>query len=285
MLIERDRAAAFLFRPVSAFTVGWFRVLLALILAYAFWPRDLALGTWVADGSFASRAYTEVFLSAPYRVCMYGVLLWFASGWRPRAAGAVLFCLLLPHVFLAKGRVSRQMLITAVLLTSFLRSDPPWRRRQLGDLDAGPMWPIRLMQIQLTLLYAVNAVRKTTPEYLGGDVLAALSVARSNFLVDLSSGCMQFGPLAIPVWGLALTTVVIEYWLALGWWIPGCVRLTAAVGIGFHLFLKAFVIRIFMLDLAAMFFYLTFLLPFARDGAASASSVTGTREDTRGRGS
>ena len=109
------------------------------------------------------------------------------------------------------------------------------------------------------------------------DVLAALSITRPNFLVDLSSGYMSVGPVAVPVWVLAALTVLVEYWLAVGWWIPRCRRLTAVVGLGVHLFLKAFVIRIFMLDFAAMFFYLTFLLPFpAADGSLQKSGRSST---------
>jgi hypothetical protein len=263
---------AFLFQRVSPVTLAVFRVLLSAMLAYALWPREVPLGAWVDGRPLAEAAYANVFMSTPYRACIYAALAWFAVGWRPRLAGAVLFCLLLPHVFLAKGRISRHMLIVAVLFTSFLRTTPLWRPADLRDSDPGPMWPVRLMQFQLSALYGVNALTKSTPEYLSGEVLAALSSARSNFLVDLSSGYLSVGSVAVPVWMLAAVTVLVEYWLAVGWWIPRCRRLTAVVGIGFHLFLKAFVIRIFMLDFAAMFFYLTFLLPFpAADGSSQTS--------------
>jgi hypothetical protein len=265
-------APALLFERVNAIVLVWFRVLLSLMLAYALWPRDLPLGVWTADWPVAARLYSEVFLSLPYRCCIYAALFWFAVGWRPRLAGAVLFCLLLPHVFLAKGRISRHVLVVALLLTTLLRTAPLWRVSQLKTLDAGPIWPIRLIQLQLTLLYAVNAIRKSTPEYLNGDVLMALSAARPNFLVDLTSGSMEIGMFAVPVWALATTTVAIEYWLAVGWWIPRCRWPTAAIGVAFHLFLKAFVIRIFMLDFAALFLYLTFLLPFGTSRATAAKS-------------
>jgi hypothetical protein len=236
------------------------------MLAYALWPRDLPLGTWLDHWPLLTQVYQDIILSTPYRVSIYCTLIWFAVGWRPRLAGLVLLCLLLPHAFLAKGRISRHMLLATLLFTSLLRATPLWRLRDLKQMDPGPMWPIRLIQCQLTLLYAVNALSKSTPEYLNGDVLMALSAARPNFLVDLTSGYMSFGFLSIPVWALAVTTVAIEYWLAVGWWIPRCKWPTAAAGVGFHIFLKAFVIRIFMLDFAAMFLYLAFLLPFPASG-------------------
>jgi hypothetical protein len=255
-------AAAFLFQRVDAVTLTWFRVLLSLILAYALWPRDLPLGTWLHGWPVLTQVYQGVVLSMPYRLCIYGALVWFAVGWYPRLAGLVLLVLVLPHVFLAKGRISRHMLVAALLFAGLLRTIPVWRLRDLKNFDSGPIWPIRLIQCQLTLLYAVNALSKSTPEYLNGDVLIALSAVRPNFVADLTSGYMSFGFFSVPVWVLAVTTVTIEYWLAVGWWIPRCRRLTAVVGVGFHLFLKAFVIRIFMLDFAAMFLYLAFLLPF-----------------------
>ena len=271
--MSRERYSTdFLFQRVCPITLARFRVLLAAMLAYAMWPRELPLGAWVDGWPMAEQVYRNVFLSTPYRVCIYAALAWFAVGWRPRLAGLVLFCLLLPHVFLAKGRISRHMLMTAVLFTSLLRTTPVWRSAELRASDPGPMWPVRLMQFQLSALYGVNALTKSTPEYLRGDVLAALSSARPNFLVDLSSGYMSVGSIAVPVWMLAVLTVLVEYWLAVGWWIPRCRWPTAAVGLGFHLFLKAFVIRIFMLDFAAMFFYLTFLLPFAATGSSSRGS-------------
>jgi hypothetical protein len=266
-------AATFLFGEVNPVTLACFRVLLALLLGYVLWPRGVALGAWADQWPSLAGVYRDVLLSLPYRVCIYAALLWFAAGWQARTAGFVLF-LVWPNAFLAKGRVSGQVLFSALLCTSLLRCAPAWRRNELRKLRPGPMWPIRLIQIQLTLLYAVNAIRKSTPEYVSGDVLRALSASRPNFLVDLTSGSMSIGPFVVPVAVLAAGTVAIEYWLAVGWWIPRCTRLTAAVGVAFHLFLKLFVIRIFLLDIAAMFLYLAFLLPFEASTRGSNDAVS-----------
>ncbi len=264
----------FLFQQVDPAALAWFRILLALLLAYASWPRPSPLTRGVSEWPFLVQLYQSVFLSTPYRVVIYGAILWFALGWRPRIAGAVLFCLLFPHELLEQGRISCQLLLSAVLCTSLLRTSPIWRWDELKRSRPGPMWPIRLVQFQLTFLYGINALRKSTAAYLSGDVLAALSTSRPNFLVDLTSGHMSVGPLSVPVAALAKGTVAIEYWLAVGWWIPRCRWPTAVLGVAFHLFLKMFVIRIFMLDYAAMFLYLSFLLPFASSGEDAGDTVT-----------
>jgi hypothetical protein len=250
-----------LFQPVNPVAIACFRVVFAAVLAYALWPRGLEPGAWAGDWPAVARFFDDVVLSPVYRCAIYVAIVWFALGWRSRLAGAVLFALLVPHALLAKGRVSRHVLLAALLCLSLLRSTAIWRPARLRRLDAGPIWPIRLVQIQLSALYAINAWRKTTPEYLSGDVLMALSAARPNFIVDLSDGYMTFGDLGIPVALLAWATVAVEYWLAIGWWIPGCIVPTALIGVAFHLFLKGCVIRIFMLDVAAMCLYLAFLLP------------------------
>jgi 4-hydroxyphenylpyruvate dioxygenase len=93
------------------------------------------------------------------------------------------------------------------------------------------------MQIQLSVLYGINALSKLTPEYLSGERLMELST-QPNFLVDLSSGFLNLGPIAIPVAACAVGTVVVEGWLALGLWFRRTRWPTAALGLLFHAALK-----------------------------------------------
>jgi hypothetical protein len=125
------------------------------------------------------------------------------------------------------------------------------------------MWPICLIQLQLSVVYGINALMKTTPAYLSGEVLIGMSQMLPNFLVDLSDSYLHVGPLAIPVALAAVASAATEYFLALGFWFP-CLRVaTAVVGVLFHLILKM-IVRIGLLDWASMFLYLAFLLPFDR---------------------
>lgn len=253
-----DRLSRFLFNEARPGTVALFRVLLALLLAYAFWPRGLE------PRSIPSviEPWTALFLSTPYRVLMLAGIVLFGLGWLPRVVGVLLVCLIFPHCFLSEGQQSRQVLICVLLFTSLLPGWPAWRwaGRETEPRRSGPIWPIRLIQLQLTVLYGVNAVAKTTPEYLDGSVIAALS-AKPNFMVDLTDGTLTLGPLAVPVALLAVGTVLTEYVLAIGFWLPRCRWATAVLGVVFHVSLL-FVIEIFMLNLVSVFLYLAFLLPF-----------------------
>jgi len=242
--------------------VVWFRLALALFLAYMFWPADLVPRDHLLAWPRIAQLYHNVFLTTAYRFVIYGCIILFAVGWRPRFVGIVLFLVLLPHGFLSEGLQSRQVLLFTVLCISLVPTLPVWHwhRLRTNSWPMGPMWPVRLIQLQLTALYGINAVFKSTPKFLSGDVLQALST-QPNFLVDLTDGYLLLGAVSIPVAILAVATVVTEYWLALGFWIPRFRLLTATIGIAFHFTLK-FVMSIFMLDYVSMFLYLAFLLPF-----------------------
>ena len=101
----------------------------------------------------------------------------------------------------------RLALFLALLAFSFVRSDARLSLRSLIGGGApggpGPLWPIRLVQIVLTVLYGVNALAKSTPAYLHGDVILGQSLMLPNYRVDLSGGVLGVGPLAIPLWATA----------------------------------------------------------------------------------
>jgi hypothetical protein len=156
-----------------------------------------------------------------------------------------------------------------------VRSDPRQAVGRAAPPDpggAGPIWPIRLIQLQLSITYLVNAWAKTTPGYVSGGVLMALAEL-PNFRVDLSDGFLHLGAVALPVWWCAVGTVAVEYALGVLWWIPRLRAAAAALGVGFHLSLQL-VIEIGWLDWACLFLYLAFLLPFdasSRGGVSSSS--------------
>lgn len=141
------------------------------------------------------------------------------------------------------------------------------------------MWPIRLIQFQLSVVYGVNAIAKTTPGYLSGEVLMGMSNALPNFLVDLSSGYAQLWFLRMPVSMAAVLSAATEYTLALGFWFRRTRPAAAVLGVGFHLMLKQ-IVRIHMLDWTSMFLYLAFFLPF-HTRARRDPSGTGPAESPR----
>lgn len=74
---------------------------------------------------------------------------------------------------------------------------------------------------------------------------------------------LSMAPLLIAPWMLGTGTVLVEYLLAIGLWIPKIRWFVALTGILFHLS-SAMVMEIFMLDWSSMFLYLAFLLPFEK---------------------
>jgi hypothetical protein len=263
-----------LFASANPQAVAAFRLMLALALLLAFTPQS-DLGADIRQHPRLVELYEQVFLTRWYwwgRLVPLGLL---ALGWWPRAMGVLLLGLLFPLDFLSGYRESRQVLLMALLAFCFVRSDAMWSVRSLRRpdvlADAGPIWPIRLIQIQLSLVYGVNALAKLTPQYLSGDVLQGFSKVLPNFVADVSYGTLHLGPLAIPVWLGAVASVAIELALAIGLWFPRLRWATAALGVTFHVGLK-WIIRIGLLDYASMFLYLAFLLPFVPRPAQAATA-------------
>jgi hypothetical protein len=234
------------------------------MLAWAFhslWPPAPPLSA--VPG--ALWAYSHIILRRRYLLLIGVLLVAFAAGVRPRIVGFVLSSLLLPLASLTSGQQSRQVLLTALLAFSMLRSDEQWSLRTLRQDEpresAGPIWPIRLIQIQLTLVYGVNALAKLTPAFLSGEILVGMSRMHPNFLVDLSDRFLHLASLRLPVSIAATAVVMIEAFLAVGFWLPRLVWPTAIIGVAFHLVLQR-IVQIYMLDLATMFLYLVFWLPW-----------------------
>ncbi len=260
----------FLFAPVDRRSAAAFRVALAAFTALVFWQPVTQPWNIVSRLPVLPALYEHVFASTGYLVLRLGLLALFALGWRPRAMGLLAAVVCVPFVAGSGVSQSRQVLIFTLVAFSMLRSDGCFSIRAASS-DVGPMWPIRLIQMQLSLLYGVNVIAKLTPAYLRGDVLVRLSERMPNFLVDLSSGALAVGPVGIPGWLLAVAVVVVEAVLAVGFWVPGFRVATAALGVAFH-FAASFIIRIAWLGWTSMFLYLVFLLPFeagAKDAAAS----------------
>lgn len=181
--------------------------------------------------------------------------------WRA-SNGALVFLLLLPLVPVEHVTRSRQVLAFAIGVCALL----PGR-----GAAPGPCWPIRLVQLQLSVLYGVNALAKCTPEYLSGGVLTGFSRMLPHFHPDLSDGLLELPPFALPVGLAAPLSVAVEAGLALGIWIPRLRIPTALLGIGFHGMLRH-VLTIGWLDWACVTLYASFLLPFTPARGAGAGN-------------
>lgn len=275
--LSSGRIERFLFAPADARSAAVLRMLLAAMIAYGFWSVGMTALSPLGEIAGAAQWYRDLFLTPGYSIAIVALALLFGVGLAPRMTGLVLVVLLIPLASLSRGQQSRQVMLFALLAFSMMRSDARWSlRTAFGGAalpDAGPIWPVRLMQIQLSILYGINVLAKTTPDYLRGDVLVGLSRMRPNFLVDLSDGALHIGPLAVPVALAATASVLVEAFLAIAFWFRRTRWLAAIVGLAFHLALQQ-IVRIFMLDLVSLFLYLPFLL---RWHAADAFPHSGQR--------
>lgn len=263
---RQGRLDRFLFAPADPRAAALFRVALAAMIVFAFWPRGAGLAGPLRRYAGLSALYEQVFLTGFYWWLLLAALALYAAGRFTRTLGFALVLLLLPLDFLRHGRPSRQVLLFVLLSFSFLRGTRAGRAS--GDEQpAGPMWPVRLIQLQLSALYGFNALAKSTPEYLSGDALAAMSQTLPNFLVSMAGGRLHLGPLDLPLWPAAVLSTLVEYFLAVGFWLPRFRIAAAVAGVSFHLLLTQ-IVRIFLLDWVAMFLYLAFLLPFDRPAKA-----------------
>ena len=258
-----DRA---LFTPVDPTAIALFRIALAGMVILVFWPVRWPLPEFADSSPTIRTLYDHVILTGGYWAVIVAAAALLALGVWPRLTGVILAGLLLPLVPFEARQPGRQMLAATVLALSFLRSDATLalgRGRGPVPGSVGPCWPIRIVQVQLSLLYAVNAIAKTTPDYLGGQTAAAMMEVLPNFLVRPSNGYLQVGNVSVPLWLAATGVVLTEYALAAGFWFPRTRIWTAALGVAFHTTLR-YVIKIGFLDVVSLFLYAAFLLPFER---------------------
>ena len=269
MIADRWSLDAFLFSRVDARAAAWYRLAFAAAIPFFFWSRDFTAPQW-ASGQTAW-IYEHVLMAPGYILLVAGLCTLLALGWNSRAIAFLLVVVLAPLDWLDVGRQSRQVLLSALLSFSFVRSDTirfPWTSDSRAENDAGPAWPIRLIQLQLTILYGVNAIAKSSPYYLRGDALMDMSAELANFRVDLSSGALQVGMLAVPVAILGTAGALMEYFLATAFWVRRLRWVAAISGIVFHIVLTR-IVSIFMLDYAAIFLYLAFLLPLIKPASSA----------------
>ncbi len=268
------KASAWLFAAADARACTWLRIGFRLLLAWTYKPdaRQRYAGM-LGNSQWRHDVFELFFLHPGYQALMWAGIVAFTLGWRHRVVGLALALMLLPHGFLVHGVQSRQILVFCLVCVSLLPSAPVWRvgAGRGGMEPTGPVWPLRLLQFQLSVIYGVNAPYKTTPEFLSGRVLEDLS-RLPNFLVDLTEGFLRVGAWSVPVAWLAVGTVLVEYWLAVGLWFRRTLFFTILLGVGFHLTLK-FVMRIHMLDIVTIFLYFAFLAVAVNSERREKSSV------------
>ncbi|MFD2726666.1 HTTM domain-containing protein [Hyunsoonleella rubra] len=254
-----NKVDSFLFLPANPKHIILFRTLLALMLCYVFAPRGL-MPIFPLSNFPELHAYL---FSNWYYCLMYLLLILFALGVKSQITSFILFLVLLPHVFLIRGHLSKQVILCVLMCFVFIKTPPIWKAGQnsFQNSEISPMWPIRLIQIQLTLVYGINALAKTNFEYLSGEALVYMSMGYPNFHIDLSDGYLHLNSIKIPAYLMAVSSVLTEYFLAVGFWFKRTKWIAVVVGVLFH-FSLTFILTIFMLDYVSIFLYLSFIIPF-----------------------
>ena len=210
---DESRLERFLFAPADPRTVSGVRIALAVIMAVRF--HEYA--DWELSGRFDSPALRDLLetyaFNPVHNAIALALIVLFGLGVAPRLIGWSLLFVLAPRALDLTRSPSAYLMLCLLLSFVWLRSDARWAVRIAGGpgpKSPGPVWPLRLMQLLLSLLYGVNALAKSTPAYLSGDVLAALST-RPNWLMDFSGGFADLGVVAVPLWvagcGSAATAV------------------------------------------------------------------------------
>lgn len=263
----RSRFDRFLFAPADAAMAGGVRIGLAMLLMYTFWSHEGWEFSGRIDYPVVRVLYANVFHTDAYWWLYVGLLALFGLGIRARAAGLLLLPVLAPLALHLSSIAGRYIVLSLLLGFVWLRSDSRlsvaalWRSGPAPP--AGPMWPIRLMQIQVSLIYAVNALAKSSPSYLSGDVLMAMSVALPNFLIDASDGYVRVWGLTIPVGLAAPASTAAEWILAFGLWFRRWRVAVAIFGVSFHILLKS-IVSIGALDHLSLLLYSLFFIPFEK---------------------
>ena len=131
-------------------------------------------------------------------------------------------------------------LYVMALLVAFMPCDRSWargRRFAADDERLGPLWAVRLLQLQLTLIYLTSGGSKLLDaDWRSGVVLADRIVRYGSRAIALGVPHALVDFLRSPLGGhlMAKGTIATELGLAVLLWVPRTRRLAAWAGIIFH---------------------------------------------------
>lgn len=190
-------------------------------------------------------------------------------GWRARAGAATMTTVVAYVLLLDQQLFGNNLYLLGLvgLLLTVADSSAVWSldARRAGYRPRIPAWPVRLLMLQVTLVYLFAAAAKLNPVFLSGGMMAAMD-----------------GALAFPEsWRvvsvmapLSAAAVLVEIFIALGLWSARLRVPAVALGLGLHasiaLFMGAVVeLTIFMVvttSLYVLFFEDRFPQPAAIGG-------------------
>ena len=206
----------------------------------------------------------------------------FALGWYYRRVGAVLSTTIGLVLGLDHQTFSNHfyLLFLAVLLMTMADAAAIWSvdaRKAGGEVQTVNLWPLRLFQVQISILLLWSVIGKLVSGFLSGVQLASQ---------------MGRGMLSIPDFVrtpqimivLSVVTLLLEGFLALALWSPRLRPLALLAAAGFHgailLFMEpADQLLVFALVMASG--YLLFLVPNTAQQVAVSGSMAARRQQAR----
>lgn len=236
-----DRLGAFVLRPLRAADerrVGFVRIAIGIAV----------LATAVETGEYLGRVLAASSLALPYMGpiprlpeklfipfltvwCLAGLA--FLVGWNTRIAGTVLTLVMGYTLIVDQQTYSNHLyLLTCIVLLLTLAgagaavSLDARRRSGINHVAAGPVF---LLKTQLSVMYAFAALNKISAIYLSGAVLSV--TLRWEGPVALPAAARNPTILAI----MALSSVVIEAFLAVALWSPKWRKGALVAGVALHL--------------------------------------------------
>jgi len=168
------------------------------------------------------------------------------------------------------------------LLMAFMPCDRSWargRRFAPDDQRIGPLWAMRLMQLQLTIIYLASGGSKLLDrEWRSGAVLADRLVRYGNGAIARGVPHAIIDFLRTPLGGhlMAKSAIATELGLAFALWHPRTRRLAAWAGILFHVTIDVTTgVDIFSwLSILILYLFATYETPSGSPSAAPAPPRT-----------
>jgi hypothetical protein len=90
-----------------------------------------------------------------------------------------------------------------------------------NGLSSVPYWPVFLIKLQISAVYAYTATSKINEQYLSGEVIGIHQ-----------DGIVEFPAVLLPI--VAVSSIAAEYLLSVALWIPRARLAVTAVGAGLH---------------------------------------------------
>ena len=183
----------------------------------------------------------------------------FTAGVFIRVAGLILTACMFVTLLADEQLYSNHLYLIAieVLLLTFVGSGKIQFRKKNATVSA---WPVVLLKIQLSIVYAFAAITKITPVFLSGAILY-LNLRRTGIFA-LPPSLRTLPILAV----LSVAAVLTEIFLSLALWSKKYRRVGVVVGVLFHLTLTVMIVpevavQLFVFSLAVLALYPLYFFP------------------------